>query len=269
MINTLNESSLHKTLKLLYSSDDGDRTEVEQDGHIYDIVKKDGTIIEIQTQNLGKLRAKMQDILQSGKTCVIVHPVVLQKTIEIYDKNGILVSRRKSPKKGSIYSMFRELTGLCSVLLTQNFTLEILLTNITEQRIRTDEPVQSANRQRRIKKDWLKTDKKLEEIIEKRSFKNAKDYLALLPEGLGGVFCVKDIEKSLKKNKTLPASAAGNAALMLWVLRKTGLVEQSGTKSRARTYRINPQYSARADSHATEKARSEEPGEYGSFSKIR
>ena len=50
MINTLKESSLHKSLKLLYSLDEGARTEVEIGKKIYDIVESDGSVIEVQTQ---------------------------------------------------------------------------------------------------------------------------------------------------------------------------------------------------------------------------
>ena len=52
---TINESNLHHSLKVLYSEIYQGETEVEQDGYIYDIVSKNGNIIEIQTKNLSKL----------------------------------------------------------------------------------------------------------------------------------------------------------------------------------------------------------------------
>ena len=63
MINTYNESSLHKTLIELYALNESAQTEVLKNNHIYDIFKNDGTIIEIQTKNLGKLYAKIKDSL--------------------------------------------------------------------------------------------------------------------------------------------------------------------------------------------------------------
>ena len=52
MINILNESSLHKTLKSYYSlQNEGSHTEAPQGPYIADIRTKDGSIIEIQTAN--------------------------------------------------------------------------------------------------------------------------------------------------------------------------------------------------------------------------
>ena len=56
MINTYKESSLHRTLKELYAAKTVGKTEVEADGHIYDILTDKGEVIEIQTQNLAKLK---------------------------------------------------------------------------------------------------------------------------------------------------------------------------------------------------------------------
>ena len=84
MINTYKESSLHRTLKELYALEKDSKTEVEADGHIYDILTKDGNVIEIQTQNLGKLLRKIQDALSKNRSCKIVHPLSVSKTIETY-----------------------------------------------------------------------------------------------------------------------------------------------------------------------------------------
>ena len=59
-INTYNESSLHKTLKTLYASENGFQTEVKKDGYIYDILDAEGNAIEIQTKNLSKLLPKIK-----------------------------------------------------------------------------------------------------------------------------------------------------------------------------------------------------------------
>lgn len=60
---TINESNLHHSLKVLYSEIYQGKTEVEQDGYIYDIVSKNGNIIEIQTKNLSKLLNKIQSTI--------------------------------------------------------------------------------------------------------------------------------------------------------------------------------------------------------------
>lgn len=238
MINTYNESSLHKTLKELYALKENAQTEVLKNNHIYDVLKSDGTIIEIQTKNLGKLYAKTKDSLNLGLKCTIVHPIATETIIITKDKDGNTLSKRKSPKKNSIYSIFRELTSIYPLLLENNFKLEVLETIITEERIKTETPVQSKNKQRRFKKNWNKTDKKLNEILNTRIFETKNDYLELLPEGHSEEFTTKEIQTLLKQNKNLPKSAANYTSLMVWVFNKMGLIEQTGTKNRFKTYRI-------------------------------
>nr|MCR5400749.1 hypothetical protein [Treponema sp.] len=139
VINTLNESSLHKKLKEIYSLEEGSRREVEENGKIYDIITGQGEIIEIQTRNLSKLLPKILDLLEKGKKIKIVHPYIKEKIINTYSEEGKLLSSRKSPKKENIYSAFRELTGLYPVLLNKNFSLDLLEISMTEIRIQTSE----------------------------------------------------------------------------------------------------------------------------------
>ncbi len=243
MINIYNESSLHKTLKNFYSAQEGSREEVPEDGHIYDILCPDGSVIEIQTKNLSKLFPKIKDALSKGRKCRIIYPLVIQKEIILIKKDGTQISARKSPKKSSIYDLFSELTGLYPILLDKNFTLEVLLITAQEIRTKTDCPVQSKNKKRRFKTDWIKTDKKLKEIHETKIFSTKEDYLNLLPEKLNDEFSVKSLEKCLKEIKGLPKTAASNASLMVWVLVRMNLIKQTGTKGKARIYKINRQQS--------------------------
>ena len=238
MINTLNESSLHKSLKLLYSLDEGSATEIKICGKIYDIVDKDGNIIEIQTRNLSKLLPKAEHILETGKKFKIVHPVPVEKTIELYDLAGNLIGKRKSPKKESIYGIFRELTGIYHILLKDNFTLEILLIKMTEIRVRTENAVQSENRRRRFKRNWLKKDKKLDSIIRREIFSKKDDYINLLPMEILPEFSASSLKKALMKKPDIPASAADNAGIMLWVLNHAGLIKVLDGKNRNRIFKI-------------------------------
>ena len=65
-INTYNESSLHNTLKVFYAEKFGGETEVEAEGHIYDILCGNGDVIEIQTKNLSKLAGKIKNAMVNG-----------------------------------------------------------------------------------------------------------------------------------------------------------------------------------------------------------
>ena len=125
MINTLNESSLHRALKTIYSLDNNSKTEEQVSQWICDIVQNENVIIEIQTANVSSLKNKIKCLLEMGKTVKIVHPVVISKTIKTSDIYGTIISTRKSPKKESIYSIFRQLTGITEFLLHENSMLEI------------------------------------------------------------------------------------------------------------------------------------------------
>lgn len=223
MINTYAESQLHRTLKNLYAADSQGKTEQEVLGKICDIVTEDGSIIEIQTGSLSKLHGKLGLLLPHYKVKV-VYPLVVRKTIETRKKDGVLVSRRKSPKKQCLLDMFSELTAIFPYLLHTNFILEVLEVSVVEHRIKENTPVQLANKSRRFKRDWYKEDKSLEIIHTTHQFASAEDYLALLPKELPETFTIKKAS-SMLKGRNIPR--------MLWVLRKMGLVEQVGKQGRS------------------------------------
>ncbi len=226
---TLNESSLHKSLKIIYSEIYDGQTEVKKYNHVYDIITKKGNAIEIQTKNLSKLLPKIYDTIQKGHNIKLVHPVILENTIELYDSQNNLLSKRKSPKKQNIYSIFKELTGIYEVLLNRHFSLEIVYIKMTETRMRTLENVQSQNKRRRFKKNWIKTNKRLEEIIETKHFNSKDDYLKLLPE-LPDTFSSKDLEEKIGKKN--------NPNLILWVFAHMNIIKHVESQGRKKFYRI-------------------------------
>ena len=130
LINTYNESSLHNTLKIFYAQKIGGETEVELEGHIFDVLGKDGQVVEIQTKGLSKLAGKIKDAIAHGHKVKLVYPLVYRTRIILTDEQGKQISNRLSPKKGCIYDIFRELTGLTDILLNKKFTLEVLTINI-------------------------------------------------------------------------------------------------------------------------------------------
>ena len=237
-INIYNESSLHNTLKTFYAVTKGGKTEIKLNGYIYDVVTADDEIYEIQTKNLSKLLPKIMTTLESGRKITVVHPIIIEKRIVLYDDDGNIISKRKSPKKQTVYSIFDELTGIYPVLLNKNFTLEIQEIKMIEERKRTSEPVQSKNNRRHFKRDWIKTNKRLEDIVKTIQFKNKKDYLSLLPPNLPKTFCAKDLANAFNKAETYPSEAARKAHLILWVLARMELIEFTEIKNRSRFYKI-------------------------------
>lgn len=237
MINIENESSLHNTLKIFYATQHNGQTEVKADGHIYDIVTENGEIIEIQTQNLSALYKKLSHILDKNKKVTLVHPIPVKKKICLYAEDGTIISKRASSKKGHLYDIFSELTKIYPLLLNPNFSLKVLEISMIEERIKTNKNVQSKNKRRRFRKDWNKTNKRLEEIIQEHTLKTKEDYKNFLPP-LPQEFCSKDLKEILKKEKA-PARLYNNATIILWVLSRMELITQTKTEKRFRYYKFN------------------------------
>ncbi len=237
MINTYNESSLHKSIKTLYAQDYNGQTEVERFGHIYDIVTET-SVIEIQTGNLSKLLPKILDTLDHGLKVKIVWPLVESKWIESRNENDEILSCRKSPVRQSIYNLFDEITGLYPVLLHPDFSLDVIRVTTIEKRTRYTDPVQTPNKSRRFRKNYLKTGKELKEIISVQTFSKAEDYINLIPFSLEEEFCAKDLTGKLRSDKALPSSASKKAHITMWVLRKMELLEETSVKNRSHYYKI-------------------------------
>ena len=100
---------------------------------------------------------------------------------------------------------------------------------MTETRMRTLENVQSQNKRRRFKKNWIKTNKRLEEIIETKHFNSKDDYLKLLPE-LPDTFSSKDLEEKIGKKN--------NPNLILWVFAHMNIIKHVESQGRKKFYRI-------------------------------
>ena len=241
MINTLNESQLHKALKTFYAVQFSAQEEVQVDRWICDLACPDGGIIEIQTKNVGALKEKAGALLAAKRRVTIVHPIIKEKIIETYAQDGKLVSRRKSPKKESLYSELKEFTGIAPLLTDKK--LSVLLPEITvvEKRAKTDSPQQAKNGRRRFKKDWQKTDKALLTIGTTWKLNGKKDWLGLLPKGRGEKaavlpFCAATVRDAFIAEQK--KEAAPHANLLLWILRKAGLIERVPHEGRGYFYKI-------------------------------
>lgn len=245
MINTYNESDLHATLKKLYALEYNGKTEIPIQNWICDIVTPDKHIFEIQTANVSKLAAKTKELLSQGYKVTIVHPLIQKKTIATYTASGELLSQRKSPRQESIYSLFRELTGIYQVLTKERFTLEVIFTEITEIRRKVEKPTQLINKSRRFLKDWIPQGKKLEAITKKMCFQTKADYTALIPKNLPDMFTIPELTKAISSipeitalNKTSSVYAANQARIMVWLYTRMGILEECGKSGRSRLYTI-------------------------------
>jgi hypothetical protein len=232
VISTLNETHLHRTLKILYAERTGGKTEQAVDGKICDIVTASGCVIEIQTGSVSALAGKVAALIQN-RPVKIVYPFVIQKIIQRLDTARAPVSSRRSPKKQSVYSIFREITGLYPFLFHKNFTLEAIPVVTREIRLALESPAQSANNRRRHLRDWNKIDKELAEYGEPLTFKTRADYLALLPFKKGEEFTAADAALKLAGES---GATRGDVRLMLWVFAKCGLVRAVRKEKNAKVY---------------------------------
>lgn len=245
MIQTYNETDVHRTLKHLYALEHNGRTEVPTGNWICDIVTETGDVIEIQTTNISKLTPKTQELLNANKKVTIVRPLITEKTIETYAPDGTLVSRRKSPKKQTIYAILRDLTGIYPLLLHPHFMLEVPFITITEQRRKTATPVQLANKSRRFLKNWVPQEKKLTAIIRKERYQTKADYLSLMPPALPAEFTAAELQNAIfskihehETSKSICFAAASQARLLLWLFTRMNLVQKCGKQGRSILYNL-------------------------------
>jgi len=228
MINTWNESLLHEELKDYFCGETGS-TEVPVEGSICDAVLDDGSIVEIQTAHLGKLKPKLEKLLKSRRV-KLVYPVARNTLIETYETTGELKSRRKSPKHGTVYQLFDELTGIWALIGHPSLTLTVIFTDILELRI-----ADGSGSWRR--KGIRISDRKLIRIHEARDFRTLADFAALVPKDIPTEFTVSDLSK---------AGAKSHAGKMAWVLKNMGISDQIGKKGRAYSYSLKKKYRTKA-----------------------
>ena len=247
MINTYNESDLHATLKKIYALESNGKMEVALDDTpwICDILDENGNAIEIQTANLSALREKAEYILETGRKIKIVHPIAETKWIEVYEPNGNLLQRKKSPKKATFFDSLRGMTQICPLFMKENCSLEVLFCEIAELRRKTAEPIQNQNKSRRYLKDWLPMGKRLEKILRKEKFEKKEDWFALMPEdftkkdenGSIQTFRAIDLYRAQKEEKGAKIAKWSN--LLIWTFLKMGILEIAEKKGRSKIYKVS------------------------------
>jgi hypothetical protein len=177
-IGTLNEGSLHAALKERYARP-GDELEVPLDGFVIDI-RRPGLLVEIQTSSLGALGPKLDRLLAEHRM-LLVHPIAIETYLRRPGKPN-----RKSPKRGSIYSIFEQLVSIPTLLDHPNLTLDVVLASvILEQK---PDP-----RARRGRGGYRTLDRQLRDVLAVQHFRTPADLAALLPAELPPRFTTADL----------------------------------------------------------------------------
>lgn len=214
-IGTMAEKSLHLALKY-YFAPDADTHERPVGGFIADAVTEDG-VIEIQTRGLSRLKPKLDAFLPLCPVTV-VHPVAQTKWLCSVDENGVLQSRRKSPKHETVYTAMREVYTLREYLSKQNFRICISALEIAEYSVK------------RGKTKREKLDREPISLCEIWMLESPADYAALLPQELSEQFTASDLACAVHTTET-------NARMFLNLLAKMGMIVESGRKSRYKLWK--------------------------------
>lgn len=247
MINTYNETTLHKKLKELYAKEHNGATEktIEGTHTIADILLLNGDVIEIQTGAISALKNKIKHLISNGKNITIVRPIAMEKHIEMYDENNNLLYTKKSPKHETVYSVGRGLLGVAMYLTNPRVALEMPIVKIVEKRQKTNSPVQLENRSRRHLKCWIPIDKDLLSIEGKYCYKTVDDYRSLIPQSVPQVFTIKDymtmiskVDFGYKLSKSDVNSNMKSVKSWVWLLKNIGIIEEHGKLGKAKTYSV-------------------------------
>ncbi len=219
-IGTLNEKPLHAALKR-WCAGPGDTMEVPVDGFTVDLVRGD-LLIEVQTRNLSGIRRKLSRLLE-GHPVRLVYPVARERWIVRQTRDGTRVlGRRKSPRRGTAYSLFEELVGVAGLLAHPGFSFQLVL--IREEEIRRPAPGRAWRR-----KGWTTCERRLLDVVEQRLFEQPRDMLAFVPDSLSGPFTTGDLARATGRPVWL-------AQKMAYCLRTMGAIEAVGKRGRSNLY---------------------------------
>lgn len=223
-IGTLAESPLHAALKQL-CREPGAIDEAPVDGLIVDVVNPDG-LVEVQTGGFTRLRAKLERLLPAHPLRVVL-PIAQEKTIVKVEEGpeGLRVlSRRRSPKRGTLPDAFTELVSITDWLLHDNLTLEVWLT--AEEELRLHRPGRAWRR-----RGWTVVERRLLEVRAVHTFHGAADWEAWLPFVTAEPFHSGTLAEALGAPRHLARKAC-------YTLHRAGLLEKLGKAGRAWEYAL-------------------------------
>lgn len=221
-IGTLSERSLHAALKEWYA-EQGDLLEREVDGYVIDIVRGD-LLVEIQTRNFAAMKRKVAALV-GEHSLRLVHPIAAEKFIVKYGPDGVTqIDRRRSPKRGTVLDLFRELVSFPHLIALDTFSVEVLLTR--EEEIRVNDGLGSWRR-----RGWSIADQRLVEVVDRVTLASPADFRALLPPDLSDPFTTRDMADALGERVNLMGK-------MAYCLRQMDAVEMVGRQGNAYLYSL-------------------------------
>ncbi|MCI9338519.1 MAG: hypothetical protein HFH93_13455 [Lachnospiraceae bacterium] len=193
-IGTLSEKTVHAILKNYYEPDE-DRQEIPIENYVADIFAE-GEIIEIQTRQFDKLRGKLSAFLPLYPV-TIVYPIPREKWIIWIDEaTGELSGKRKSPLKGSPYTVFPELYKIKSFLKDPHLRFKLVLLDMEEYKL-----LNGWGKNRKIRAS--RYDRIPTELVQELEMERPEDFLQFVPPELEGQFTTKDLAKAARISQPL------------------------------------------------------------------
>lgn len=219
------ETSLHRQLKALYAGD-GAQQEWRLGEYRIDVVRGE-ELVEIQHGSLAAIRRKVLALLERRHRVLVVKPLVIRKTLISYDaKGGVETSRRLSPKRGSILSLFDELIYFVNVFPHRRLTIEAPLVEVEEHRFPGH-----GRRRRWRRKDFQIADQRLVGLCGLETFRTPADLLRLLPGELPMPFHTGHLASALQTQRWV-------AQRMTYCMRHMKALRETGKVGNARMYRV-------------------------------
>jgi hypothetical protein len=218
----MTEYSLHSEIKDWYKIP-GDEPEAKVEDFIIDILRGK-LLIEIQTGNFSAVKKKLGKLLLNNQVR-LVYPIAKLKWIVYVSREGEVVRRRKSPKKGKLIDLFYELVRTSSLIKDRNFSVEVLL--IEEEEIRCNDGRGSWRR-----KGVSIKDKKLLTVFDRIVFENSHDFLEFLPKELDWHFTNKLLALKL-------GISIGLAQKISYCLRKMGVISIADKKRNELMFQVS------------------------------
>lgn len=221
-IGTLSEKTVHAILKNYYEPDE-DKQEIPIGQYVADIYS-DGKIIEIQTRQFDKMRDKLAVFLPQYPV-TIVYPIAREKwIIWIDEESGELSKKRKSPLKGTVYTVFPELYKIKMFLKDPNLRIRLVLLDMEEYKL-----LNGWSRDR--KKGSSRYDRIPTELAEEVEITCVQDYMQFIPYELEGEFSSREFAKAAHITVRL-------AQIVLNILYHVGTVTRVGKSGNQYLYEI-------------------------------
>ncbi len=139
-------------------------------------------------------------------------------------QGGPIVSRRRSPKRGTLLDIFDDLVHFTSVFPHRRLTLEVLLVDVEEYRYPGH-----GRRRRWRKNDHQREDQHLVEVHETHTFRTARDLWRLVPRGLPRPFHTGHLADALGVDRWI-------AQRMAYCFREMDAIRQVGKQGNALLY---------------------------------